>query len=89
MEYRPDHGSSMTAVLVNAFVPNQGNLFMHTLEELRGFFERAAAEPPRADGEHLDSAGLLAASRLEPPVDIRDVIDAYLVTARLAGVRTG
>ena len=89
MDYRPDHGPSMTAVLVNAFVPNQGNLFVHTLDELRGFFERAAAEPPRADGEHLDSAGLLAASRLEPPADIRDVIGAYLVTARLAGVRTG
>ncbi len=89
MDYRPDHGPSMTAVLVNAFVPNQGNLFMHTLDELRGFFERAAAQPPRADGEHLDSAGLLAAARLEPTADVRDVIDAYLETARLAGIRTG
>ncbi len=89
MEYRPDGGASMTAVLVSAFVPNQGNLFVHTLEELRGFFERAAAEPRHADGESLDVASILAASAEAAPDDVHEAIDAYLETARLAGIRTG
>ena len=89
MEYRPDRGPSMTAALVNAFVPNQGNLFVHTLEELRGFFERAAAEPPRPSGEGLDPASLLVASGQLPPQDVHDAVDTYLETARLAGIRTG
>ncbi len=89
IDYRPDRGSAGTAVLVNAFVPNQGNLFVHTLEELGGFFERAVAVPRLADGEGLDPASLIEASREEPPLDVRESIDAYLETARLAGIRTG
>ena len=89
MEYRADEGTSMTAVLVNAFVPNQGNLFMHTLEELGGFFERAAAGPRRSDVEGIDPARLLRASSETPPPDVRAAIDTYLETARLAGIRTG
>ena len=89
MDYRPARGEAMTAVLVNALVPNQGNLFMHTLEELRGFFERAAAEPHQADGADLDPAALLATSAETPPLHVHEAIDAYLETARLAGIRTG
>ncbi len=89
IEYRPDHGGPMTAVLVNGFVPNQGNLFMYTLEELGGFFERAAADPRPADIRDLDPLSLLAASRATTPPDVREAIGAYLETARLAGIRTG
>ncbi len=89
MEYRPDRGAAMTAVLINAFVPNQGNLFMHTLDELGGFFERAAADPSRPDGAGLDPAGLIRASGDAPPAAVYEAIDTYLETARLAGFRTG
>ncbi len=89
MEYRPDGGTSMTAALVNAFVPNQGNLFVHTLEMLRGFFERAATEPRPAAGEGVDIASLIAASGESPPDDVHEAIGGYLETARLAGLRTG
>ncbi len=89
MEYRPDGGASMTAALVSAFVPNQGNLFAHTLAELGGFFERAAAEPHQADGERLDIASLIAASGQTAPDEVHRTINAYLETARLAGIRVG
>ncbi len=89
MDYRSDDGTQMTAVLVNAFAPNQGNLFMHTLDELGGFFERAAAGPRRTDTEGIDPARLLRASTETPPPDIHEAIDTYLETARLAGIRTG
>ncbi len=89
LEYRPDGGSSMTAALVSAFVPNQGNLFTHTLAELGGFFERAAAEPRLADGERLDIASLISASGQVAPDDVHRAINSYLETARLAGIRIG
>ena len=62
---------------------------MHTLEELGGFFERAAAGPRRSDVEGIDPARLLRASAETPPPDVRAAIDTYLETARLAGIRTG
>ncbi len=89
MDYRAAGVPSMTAVLVNAFVPNQGNLFTHTLDELGGFFERAAAMPHRADGDGLDPAALLAAAREDAPADVHIAVDAFFETARLAGIRTG
>jgi maltose alpha-D-glucosyltransferase / alpha-amylase len=79
----------MTAALVNAFVPNQGNLFVYTVEDLRGYFERAAAEPETPEPASVDAAALLAAGREEPPPKIHEVIDTYLEIARLAGLRTG
>ena len=81
----PTAATAMTAALVSAFVPNQGNLFVHTLDELGGFFERAAAEPRHADGERLDIASLIAAAGETPPDDVHEAIDSYLETARLAG----
>ncbi len=94
MDYRPDGGPPMTAALVNAFVPNQGSLFTHTLDELGGFFERAAAVPRRTDGGGLDPGGLdpaslLAAARQDAPAEVHHAVDPYLGTARLAGIRTG
>ena len=88
IEYRPDRGPSMTAALVNAFVPNESNLFVHTLKELGGFFERAAARPRAADLRDLDPINLLTAARLDPPLEVRETIDTFLETARLAGSRT-
>ncbi len=87
--YRADDGRSMTAALVNAFVPNQGNLFTHTLAELGGFFERAAAMPQPAGGGDADPAALLVAARQAVPADVRGAVNAYLEMARLAGTRTG
>ncbi|MES2210853.1 MAG: putative maltokinase [Chloroflexota bacterium] len=89
MEYRPDEGQAMTAVLVSGFVPNEGNLFRHTLEELGGFFERSTAGARRVHAGDLDPAGLLTAAGMRPPVDVRKAIGPYLETAHLAGIRTG
>jgi maltose alpha-D-glucosyltransferase/alpha-amylase len=89
IEYRPDRGPSMTAVLVNAFVPNQGNLFTYTLGELRGFFERAAAGPHRSDGGDLEPASLLEAASMAPPAEVVESTSGFLQIAHLAGLRTG
>src|SRR5438876_917101 len=76
----------MTLALLQAYVPNQGDAWSYTLDELRRFFERAMAQrdqqPADADTSllDLDEAALLPA--------VRDVIGAYLDTARLLGQRT-
>jgi maltose alpha-D-glucosyltransferase/alpha-amylase len=90
VEYRQGGGSDPTTVaLVTGFVPNQGSLFAHTVAELRGYFERAAAEPGRPETGGLGAAALLEASLEPPPADVHDAIDTYLEIARLAGTRTG
>jgi maltose alpha-D-glucosyltransferase / alpha-amylase len=89
IDYRAPDGSTATAAILQEFVPNAGDVFVYTLDALRDFLERAAAEAgdPGVDG--ISVAALLEASRMEPPEFARDMIDAYLDTARLLGVRTG
>jgi maltose alpha-D-glucosyltransferase/alpha-amylase len=89
LEYRGPGGEPGTAAILQAFVPNQGDMFEYTLDALGGYFERAAAlpVPPPLDG--LGSAALLEASRTAPPGLALDTIQSYLDAARLLGIRTG
>jgi maltose alpha-D-glucosyltransferase/alpha-amylase len=90
VEYRPGgNGAATTVALLTEFVRNQGSLFGYTVDELRGYFERAAADPGREDVGSLGAAALLEASAEEPPNDVVAAIDTFLETARLAGSRTG
>lgn len=85
--YQPggEEGSSAVAIL-QQFVPNQGDAWKYTLDELGGFFEKALAskkQPPERKSEHpLDLLG-------EPiPSEVRTFIGPYLESAALLGKRT-
>jgi maltose alpha-D-glucosyltransferase/alpha-amylase len=88
IEYQAPNGATSAAAILQAFVPNQGDLFSYALEELRSFFDRAAAGPA-APATSVSSDALLAASMVEPPELVRDTIGGFLDTARLLGTRTG
>jgi maltose alpha-D-glucosyltransferase / alpha-amylase len=87
LEYRHD-GETMTAGVLQGFVPNQGSAWKFTLDALSGYFEAAVTlrertpEPPRVDP--------LSLSLLETdfPPEARDMIGAYLESAKLLGRRT-
>jgi maltose alpha-D-glucosyltransferase/alpha-amylase len=84
IEYRPDGGESMQVALLQAFVPNQGDAWDYTLDALSRFFENALAgtTPPV---EHRGPLELID----EPPApEARELIGAYLESARLLGQRT-
>jgi maltose alpha-D-glucosyltransferase/alpha-amylase len=89
IEYRGPDGATGTAAILQAFVPNQRDMFEFTLDALGGYFERAAALPEPPPPGSLDSAALLEASRSAPPDVAVETIQSYLDTVRLLGTRTG
>jgi maltose alpha-D-glucosyltransferase/alpha-amylase len=89
IEYRPARGAPGTVAILQAFVPNQGDVFEFTLDELRGYFERVLTIPTPPDVGDLGAAALLEASRGDIPPLASETIGAYLETANLLGVRTG
>ena len=84
----PDREPSALAIL-QEYVPNEGDLWTYTLDQLDDFLERAAAvgEPPG----RLDTSvrALLAAAAADAPATARTMVDTFLDTAWLLGRRTG
>jgi maltose alpha-D-glucosyltransferase / alpha-amylase len=84
IEYRSDNSEPMQVAVLQAFVPNQGDAWNYTLDSLSRFFETALAgtAPQPVDRQPLDLIGE------QPPAQARDLIGAYLESARLLGERT-
>jgi trehalose synthase-fused probable maltokinase len=81
----PNHEPQTLAIL-QGFVPNQGDAWSYTLEQLAGYYEQAQDRPAAPEmpvGQHLlDHAGQ------EIPLPIREALGSYLDSARLLGRRT-
>ena len=75
-------------VMLQRYVPNQGNAWDVTIEELGRYFERVAALPPR-DGHRDESRQWVASSSPAPPPDVVESIGQYLRTSEVLGRRTG
>jgi maltose alpha-D-glucosyltransferase / alpha-amylase len=84
IEYRSNHSEPMQVAILQAFVPNQGDAWNYTLDALSRFYENAlaGAVPTPIDRQPLD---LIFE---QPPAQTRDLIGAYLESARLLGERT-
>jgi maltose alpha-D-glucosyltransferase/alpha-amylase len=87
LEYRGATGTSAAAI-VQAFVPNQGDLFGYTVDALRTYLELATAGRVAPAPVQPSIGAILAAAGTQPPEVIREAIGGYLDTARLLGVRT-
>jgi maltose alpha-D-glucosyltransferase / alpha-amylase len=89
LEYRTDGAAARTLAVIQEFVPNEGDAWALTVDDLGGFFERAAAEPGfPPDGGHPGTRTLFELADAEPSADARRSIGAYLEDARLIGQRT-
>jgi maltose alpha-D-glucosyltransferase/alpha-amylase len=89
LEYqRQRGGATATLGILHGLVPNEGDAWSYTLDELGRFFERALAAPDLTEPVALAAAALLEAAGQEPPELARDTIDIYLNEARLLGQRT-
>jgi maltose alpha-D-glucosyltransferase/alpha-amylase len=89
LEYQRQRGGpTATLGILQGLVPNEGDAWSYTLDELGRFFERALACPDLTEPIALDTGALLEAAALEPPELARDTIDIYLNEARLLGQRT-
>jgi maltose alpha-D-glucosyltransferase/alpha-amylase len=84
----PTRGETATLGLWQSFVPNEGDAWTLTIDQIQQFFERVLAfraelpEPPEM------ARGLLGRIGHEPIPDVAERIGVYLGLARLLGRRT-
>jgi maltose alpha-D-glucosyltransferase / alpha-amylase len=81
-----DEPASM--LMLQQFVPNQGNGWNVTVDEVSRYFDRVMTEsqrPPSAG----DPKRWLASDQTDPPAGVAESIGSYLATARVLGRRTG
>jgi maltose alpha-D-glucosyltransferase / alpha-amylase len=88
IEYRAKPDEPVTLAILQAFVPNQGELWETTQTQLRAYFERAANVALPDEDRAITAAALLELAEREPPAQARELIGAYLDTAELLGQRT-
>ena len=86
LEYRTGSGAAMTVALLQPYVPNQGDGWSFTLQQLRRFFERALGA--RSPVPALPCGAPLGLLGHAPTAAVERRIGAYLQSARLLGQRT-
>jgi maltose alpha-D-glucosyltransferase/alpha-amylase len=86
-----DHGgpASGTVAMIQAFVPNEGDLWHATRGAVEAFLQDAVAEPDLPEPVRESETFLLDLSRMPPPETAHRLIGAYLETARVLGRRIG
>ncbi len=87
LEYRPKNGKAVYAAgILQEFVPNRGDAWKYTLEELRGFFERFSdSDVPLPESRAPHPMDLLNKT---PPSRLGDLLGSYANSAHLLGIRT-
>jgi maltose alpha-D-glucosyltransferase / alpha-amylase len=75
-----------TLAILQKFVPNEGDAWTFTVDEVQRYFERILINGSAADP--APAPPLLERARLDPPAGARERIGAYLDVARLLGQRT-
>ncbi|MGH7659111.1 MAG: putative maltokinase, partial [Gemmatimonadales bacterium] len=88
IEYRRSRREPMTVGVLLGFVPNEGDAWRYTLDELKRYFERALMRS--ADGESPPGTrrGLLGVLEQNPPELVGEMMGGYIEAARLLGRRT-
>ncbi|HXF96073.1 MAG TPA: maltose alpha-D-glucosyltransferase [Gemmatimonadales bacterium] len=88
LEYRRDAQAPMTLAVLHGFVPNEGDAWRFTLDEVERYFERAAIRQRESGAPSpapLDPVVLIGET---PPDTVTATVGGYLETARLLGQRT-
>ncbi len=90
LEYQRDHDDPTTVGILQCYVPNEGDAWRFTLDELGRYFEKALTQPPLEPHTSI--------LPLRPPLELinedipdlaEEMIGGYLENARLIGQRTG
>jgi maltose alpha-D-glucosyltransferase / alpha-amylase len=86
---REDADEPATVAMLTRFVPNEGDAWVHTLDELERFSERVLSDPPDA-GRTLPGArsSALTLAAKEIPEAVHDALGPYVDSAILLGQRT-
>ncbi len=88
LEYRTPKGEPITLGVLQGFVPNEGDAWRYTLDELEAYYERALVRPAEAEPPQRPSTDLLELTAQDPPALLREMVGTYLETVRLLACRT-
>jgi maltose alpha-D-glucosyltransferase/alpha-amylase len=77
-----------TLAILQAFVPNEGDSWVYTLDTLSYYFERIVSEYPEQGDLPLPDVSVLDLAQETLPQLARELIGHYLESARLLGQRT-
>lgn len=88
MTYQRGGEDPASVAVLQQFVPNQGNGWDTTINELGRYFDRMVGLPPPEVGA-IDAAAWLQAGEDPLPAVVSDAVHAYLATADVLGRRTG
>src|SRR3954447_5525987 len=89
LAYRSRSDEPAALGLLQAYVPNEGDVWEYTLDQIGDFYERAAAQESAVpDDGGASIADLLSGRAAEPSELAAESIGAYLGVARLLGTRT-
>jgi maltose alpha-D-glucosyltransferase / alpha-amylase len=90
IEYRRHRREPMTLGVLQSYVPNEGDAWNYTLDNVGTYLERVLGKPADAGppSELLPSDDVLDLARREVPDGARDLIGAYIQTVGLLGQRT-
>jgi len=89
LEYRRPRGPSATFAILQAFVPNSGDLWDVSLDAVNRYLESALAEPEPPAVEPITPALLLERAPETPPDEVQQLLNASPDTAWLLGKRLG
>ncbi|MEX2503959.1 MAG: putative maltokinase, partial [Egicoccus sp.] len=81
-------GSTATLAILQRFVPNEGDAWVYTLDELERFAERVLTDPPHQGSDLPSRASAYDLARSPLPESAHDVIGPFLDASCLLGRRT-
>jgi maltose alpha-D-glucosyltransferase/alpha-amylase len=88
ISYTREGEEPASLVMLQRFVPNQGNAWEVTIEELRRYFENVTTLPD-ISGSPDEARQWLLSSQPNPPAYVVESVGPYLSTAEVLGRRTG
>jgi maltose alpha-D-glucosyltransferase/alpha-amylase len=88
MEYVPEHAEAASLGLLQAYVPNEGDGWKWTVEELGRYYENCAAMPLPAQDTPGERADIFESSEQPTAALARDHLGIYLESAATLGRRT-
>ncbi|RJQ63321.1 MAG: maltose alpha-D-glucosyltransferase [Desulfobacteraceae bacterium] len=88
LEFRMNRDEPMTLAMLHGYVPNQGDAWKYTLDQLGTYYEHALTQPERIP-EMPTPSGLWPEQGEEAvPHEIFEFVGPYMESARLIGKRT-
>jgi maltose alpha-D-glucosyltransferase/alpha-amylase len=88
IEYHERGSEPATVAMLQALVPNQGDGWQWTLEELSRYFEHCSTLPPPSAELFLEGRSLLDLSSLDVPQEAHEAIGMFIDAAATLGRRT-